>query len=56
MFHHVHRFDHVGSWCLYDIVEYGLKQNDAAIFDAGSDAPYSQSVLDVFLTRLLATW
>ncbi|CAK9027635.1 Glycerophosphoinositol permease 1 (Glycerophosphodiester transporter GIT1) [Durusdinium trenchii] len=42
-----------GSWCLYDIVEYGLKQNDAAIFDAGSDAPYSQSVLDVFLTRLL---
>lgn len=42
-----------GCWCLYDIVEYGLKQNDAAIFDAGSDAAYSQSVLDVFFTRLL---
>ena len=42
-----------GCWFLFDIVEYGLKQNDAAIFDAGNDAPYSQSVMDVFLTRLL---
>ena len=31
-----------GCWFLYDIVEYGLKQNDAAIFDAGTDAAYSQ--------------
>lgn len=42
-----------GCWFLYDIVEYGLKQNDAAIFNSGNDAPYSQSVMDVFLTRLL---
>lgn len=42
-----------GCWFLYDIVEYGLKQNDAAIFSSGNDAPYSQSVMDVFLTRLL---
>lgn len=42
-----------GCWFLYDIVEYGLKQNDAAIFEAGTDAAYSQSVLDVFFTRLL---
>ncbi|CAJ1461308.1 unnamed protein product, partial [Effrenium voratum] len=27
-----------GAWLLYDIVEYGLKQNDAAIFEASSDA------------------
>lgn len=40
-------------WLLFDIVEYGLKQNDAAIFAAGDDAPYRQSVLTVFLTRLL---
>jgi hypothetical protein len=31
-----------GCWFLYDIVEYGLKQNDAAIFEAGTDAAYSQ--------------
>jgi len=50
-------------WLLFDIVEYGLKQNDADIFSAGEDAPYSQSVLTVFLTRVLvipslvlATW
>jgi len=50
-------------WLLFDIVEYGLKQNDASIFSAGEDAPYSQSVLTVFLTRVLvipslvlATW
>ena len=42
-----------GCWFLYDIVEYGLKQNDAAIFSSDNDAPYSQSVMDVFLTRLL---
>ncbi|CAK9012320.1 Glycerophosphoinositol permease 1 (Glycerophosphodiester transporter GIT1) [Durusdinium trenchii] len=42
-----------GGWFLYDIVEYGLKQNDAAIFDAGHDGAYSDSVLSVFFTRLL---
>lgn len=26
-----------GCWALFDIVEYGLKQNDAAIFDSGSE-------------------
>jgi len=40
-------------WLLFDIVEYGLKQNDAAIFSADSDAPYSQSVLVVLFTRCL---
>lgn len=44
-----------GCWCLYDIVEYGLKQNDAAIFNSASEAEYSQSVLDVFFTRLLVS-
>lgn len=39
-----------GCWCLYDIVEYGLKQNDAAIFDAGLDAPYSQCLGDPWAT------
>jgi len=42
-----------GCWALFDIVEYGLKQNDAAIFDSGSETAYSRSVLDVFFTRLL---
>lgn len=41
------------SWFLFDIVEYGLKQNDAAIFSADSDGPYSDAILTVFLTRLL---
>merc|ERR1712187_727491 len=41
-------------WLLFDIVEYGLKQNDAAIFSADSDAPYRESILTVFFTRLLA--
>jgi hypothetical protein len=27
-------FGTAGAWFLYDVVEYGLKQNDAAIFDA----------------------
>jgi len=40
-------------WFLFDIVEYGLKQNDAAIFSADSDAPYRESILTVFFTRLL---
>merc|ERR1711879_997158 len=40
-------------WLLFDIVEYGLKQNDAAIFSADSDAPYRTSILTVFFTRLL---
>lgn len=44
-----------GCWCLYDIVEYGLKQNDAAIFNSASEAEYRQSVLDVFFTRLLVS-
>lgn len=41
------------NWFLFDIVEYGLKQNDAAIFSADSDGPYSDAILIVFLTRLL---
>jgi len=40
-------------WMLFDIVEYGLKQNDAAIFAAGVDAPFSASIMTVMLTRLL---
>merc|ERR1712048_1102192 len=40
-------------WLLFDIVEYGLKQNDAAIFSADSDAPYRTSILTVFVTRVL---
>merc|ERR1712048_283176 len=40
-------------WFLFDIVEYGLKQNDAAIFNADDDAPYRDSILTVFFTRLL---
>ena len=44
-----------GCWCLYDIVEYGLKQTDAAIFNSASEAEYRQSVLDVFFTRLLVS-
>jgi PHS family inorganic phosphate transporter-like MFS transporter len=41
-------------WLLFDIVEYGLKQNDAAIFAADKSGPYRNSVLTVFFTRLLA--
>merc|ERR1712048_1378202 len=40
-------------WFLFGIVEYGLKQNDAAIFNADDDAPYRDSILTVFFTRLL---
>mmetsp|Transcript_102897 Transcript_102897/g.286565 ORF Transcript_102897/g.286565 Transcript_102897/m.286565 type:complete len:456 (-) Transcript_102897:155-1522(-) len=41
-------------WFLYDVVEYGLKQNDASIFKkAGEGEPYSKSVLAVFFSRLL---
>jgi len=40
------------NWLLFDIVEYGLKQNDAAIF-AKVVTPYSLSVLTVLATRCL---
>lgn len=40
------------AWLLYDIIEYGLKQNDAAIFSASTD-DYKASVMTVFLTRIL---
>lgn len=40
-------------WLLFDIVEYGLKQNDAAIFAAESNRPYRESILQVLATRLL---
>jgi PHS family inorganic phosphate transporter-like MFS transporter len=40
-------------WLLFDIVEYGLKQNDAAIFSEDKSGPYRNSVLTVFFTRLL---
>jgi len=42
-----------GCWFLYDVVEYGLKQNDAAIFDTSTTGDYSASVLAVFCTRML---
>jgi len=42
-----------GVWFLYDIVEYGLKQNDAAIFNQSTDGDYRNSVMAVFCTRLL---
>jgi len=41
------------AWFLFDVVEYGLKQNDASIFAASADN-YKDSVMAVFLTRLLA--
>jgi len=41
-------------WALFDVVEYGLKQNDATIFSADTDAPYRESVLTLLFTRLLA--
>lgn len=40
------------AWFMYDIIEYGLKQNDAAIFSASTD-DYKASVMTVFLTRIL---
>jgi PHS family inorganic phosphate transporter-like MFS transporter len=40
-------------WFLFDIVEYGLKQNDAGIFEAVNNGPYRNNVLEVFLSRLL---
>jgi len=40
-------------WLLFDMVEYGLKQNDAAIFAADSKGPYRNSVLTVLATRCL---
>jgi PHS family inorganic phosphate transporter-like MFS transporter len=42
-----------GCWLLFDVVEYGLKQNDAAIFSAEANRPFSDSVLTVFFTRIL---
>jgi len=41
-------------WLLFDVVEYGLKQNDAAIFAVSSGGPYSNSVLMVLCQRLLS--
>jgi len=41
-------------WFLFDVVEYGLKQNDAAIFSASDSGPYRNSVLMVFFQRLLS--
>jgi PHS family inorganic phosphate transporter-like MFS transporter len=40
------------NWLLFNIIEYGLKQNDAAIFGADT-ASYRTSVLMVFFSRLL---
>jgi PHS family inorganic phosphate transporter-like MFS transporter len=40
-------------WLLFDVVEYGLKQNDAAIFAADAADCFRTSVLMVFSTRLL---
>jgi len=40
-------------WLLFDVVEYGLKQNDASIFNASQGGPYRDSVLVVMLTRCL---
>jgi len=40
-------------WLLFDIVEYGLKQNDAAIFASNADGPYRNSILTVAATRML---
>jgi len=41
------------TWMMFDMVEYGLKQNDAAIFSASEDGPYSHSILTVAATRML---
>lgn len=42
-----------GAWFLFDIVEYGLKQNDADIFEAASD-DYKDGCLANFFNKLLA--
>ena len=42
-----------GCWFLFDIVEYGLKQNDAAIFSENVSASYAHSILQVLWSRLL---
>ena len=42
-----------GCWFLFDIVEYGLKQNDAAIFSENVSASYADSILQVLWSRLL---
>ncbi|CAE7416539.1 GIT1, partial [Symbiodinium pilosum] len=42
-----------GCWFLFDVVEYGLKQNDAAIFEKDAGGPYSDSILQVLWSRLL---
>ncbi|CAE7288607.1 GIT1 [Symbiodinium microadriaticum] len=41
-----------GCWFLFDIVEYGLKQNDAAIFSENASASYAESILQVLWSRL----
>jgi len=41
------------SWFLFDIVEYGLKQNDAAIFAHSKTDLTPHDVFSIFLTRLL---
>ena len=41
-----------GCWFFFDIVEYGLKQNDAAIFSENVSA-YAESILQVSWSRLL---
>jgi PHS family inorganic phosphate transporter-like MFS transporter len=40
-------------WMLFDIVEYGLKQNDAAIFAEDSDGPYRDSIIKIGVSRVL---
>jgi len=42
-----------GCWFLFDTVEYGLKQNDAAIFSSDGSGPYTDSILEVLWSRLL---
>merc|ERR1712060_874344 len=41
-------------WMLFDVVEYGLKQNDAAIFDAFAEGPYRNNILMVLGQRVCA--
>jgi PHS family inorganic phosphate transporter-like MFS transporter len=41
------------AWLLFDFLEYGLKQNDAAIFAVHAADCFRTSVLMVFSTRLL---
>ena len=42
-----------GCWFLFDMVEYGLKQNDAAIFSDDAGGNYADSILQVLWSRLL---